>query len=157
MRNFPAARIEAHDHPTATRRNTCVFNGLTSIIREATLLPKNFAAGSGGRMSQVQSKIVTQLLHDWHGGDDEALRAVVPLVYDELRRVAHHYLRKERPDHTLQSAALVHEAYLRLKKQGAANFENRAHFLAICAQLMRQILVEYARSRNTAKRMEAIG
>jgi RNA polymerase sigma factor (TIGR02999 family) len=102
-------------------------------------------------MSQVQSKIVTQLLHDWHGGDDEALRAVVPLVYDELRRAAHNYLRKERPDHTLQSTALVHEAYLRLEKQGAAKFENRAHFLAICA-LMRQILVEYARSRNTAKR-----
>ena len=103
-------------------------------------------------MSQAQSKIVTQLLDDWHAGDDEALRAVVPLVYDELRRVAHRYLRKERADHTLQSTALVHEAYLRLEKQGAAKFENRAHFLAICAQLMRQILVEYARSRDAAKR-----
>ena len=122
----------------------------------------NFAAGSGGSLSQlqskqvqserVQSKIVTQLLQDWHGGDNEALRAVVPLVYEELRRVAHHYLRQERADHTLQSAALVHEAYLRLEKQGSAKFENRAHFLAICAQLMRQILVEYARSRNRVKR-----
>jgi len=103
-------------------------------------------------LSEVPSKIVTQLLEDWRAGDDEALRAIIPHVYDELRRVAHNYLRKERADHTLQSTALVHEAYLRLEKQGTAKFENRAHFLAICAQLMRQILVEYARSRNTAKR-----
>jgi RNA polymerase sigma factor (TIGR02999 family) len=103
-------------------------------------------------LPQVPSKIVSQLLADWHAGDDEALRAVVPLVYDELRRVAHHYLRKERPGHTLQSTALVNEAYLRLEKQGASPIQNRAHFLAICAQLMRQILVEYARSRKTAKR-----
>jgi len=103
-------------------------------------------------LSEVPSKIVTQLLKDWRAGDDEAFRAIIPLVYDELRRVAHQYLRRERADHTLQSTALVHEAYLRLEKQGAAKFENRAHFMAICAQLMRQILVEYARSRNTAKR-----
>jgi RNA polymerase sigma factor (TIGR02999 family) len=95
---------------------------------------------------------VSKLLRNWYAADEEAWRSAVPLVYDELRRIAHHYLRKERPDHTLQSAALVHEAYLRLEKQGAAQFENRAHFLAICAQLMRQILVEYARSRHAAKR-----
>jgi len=77
---------------------------------------------------------------------------VIPLVYDELRRMAHHYLQKERPDHTLQSTALVHEAYLRLEKQGVAQFQNREHFLAICAHLMRQILVEYARRRNADKR-----
>ena len=92
------------------------------------------------------------MLANWRAGDDEALHAVLPLVYDELRRVAHHYLRNERPGHTLQSTALVHEAYLRLEKQGAAEFKNREHFLAICAQLMRQILVEYARSRRAAKR-----
>jgi RNA polymerase sigma factor (TIGR02999 family) len=103
-------------------------------------------------LSQVQSKIVTQLLEDWRAGDDEAFRAVIPLVYNELRRVAHQYLRRERAGHTLQSTALVHEAYLQLEKQGGAKIENRAHFLAICAQLMRQILVQYARSRNTAKR-----
>jgi len=73
-------------------------------------------------------------------------------VYEELRQVAHRYLRQERPDHTLQSTALVHETYMRLEKQGAAQFQNREHFIAICAQLMRQILVEYARSRNAAKR-----
>ena len=103
-------------------------------------------------LSQLPPKTVSELLANWHAGDEEALRAVVPLVYDELRRIAHHYLRNERPDHTLQSTALVHEAYLRLEKQGAAPFQNREHFLAICAQLMRQILVEYARSRNAAKR-----
>jgi RNA polymerase sigma factor (TIGR02999 family) len=103
-------------------------------------------------LSQVQSKFVIQLLDDCQAGAVEPLRAVVPLVYDELRRVAHYHLRKERADHTLQSTALVHEAYLRLEKQGAAKFENRAHLLAICAQLMRQILVEYARSRNRVKR-----
>ncbi|HSZ62808.1 MAG TPA: sigma-70 family RNA polymerase sigma factor [Terriglobales bacterium] len=116
------------------------------------MLPKNSEDASGGLLSQVESKIVKQLLDEWHAGEDEALRALVPLVYAELRRVAHQYLRKERADHTLQSTALVHEAYLRLEKQGAAKFENRAHFLAICARLMRQILVDYGRSRDTAKR-----
>jgi RNA polymerase sigma factor (TIGR02999 family) len=91
-------------------------------------------------LSELPSETVSRLLANWYAGDDQALRAAVPLVYDELRRAAHHYLRSERPDHTLQSTALVHEAYLRLEKQGAAPFQNRAHFLAICAQLMRQIL-----------------
>ena len=103
-------------------------------------------------MSQLPPKTVSELLANWRAGDDEALRAAVPFVYDELRRIAHHYLQKERPGHTLQSTALVHEAYLRLEKQGAAPFQNREHFLAVCAQLMRQILVEYARSRKAAKR-----
>jgi RNA polymerase sigma factor (TIGR02999 family) len=103
-------------------------------------------------MSQPQSKSVSELLASCHVGNDQALQAVLPLVYNELRRLAHHYLQKERPGHTLQSTALVHEAYLRLQKQGTVNFENRPHFLAICAQLMRQILVEYARSRHAAKR-----
>lgn len=103
-------------------------------------------------MSPVPPKTVSELLANWRSGDDEALCAVVPLVYDELRQVAHRYLRQERPDHTLQSTALVHEAYLRLEKQGAGRFQNREHLIAICAQLMRQILVDYARSRNAAKR-----
>ncbi len=103
-------------------------------------------------MSELPPKTVSKLLANWNAGDNEALRAAVPLVYDELRRVAHHYLRNERQGHTLQSTALVHEAYMRLEKQGAAPFQNREHFLAICAQLMRQILVEYARGRNAAKR-----
>jgi len=103
-------------------------------------------------LSQLRVKTVSESLVNWHAGDVGALDAQIPLVYQELRRIAHNYLRNERPGHTLQSTALVHEAYLRLEKQGAAHFENREHFLAICAQLMRQILVDYARNRNAAKR-----
>jgi RNA polymerase sigma factor (TIGR02999 family) len=103
-------------------------------------------------VSSLSPNSVTLLLEQWQAGDNEGLRAVLPLVYDELRRLAHHYMRGERPDHTLQSTALVHEAYLRLEKQGAAEFNDRSHFVAICAQLMRQILVEYARGHRAAKR-----
>ena len=127
------------------------FNKLTLVVAAAMSL-QAFRAELGARLSELPSKNVSTLLANWCAGDGEALRAAVPLVYDEHRRVAHHYLRNERPGHTLQSTALVHEAYLRLEKQGAAPFQNRAHFLAICAQLMRQILVEYARNRNAAKR-----
>ncbi len=101
---------------------------------------------------QTSSNLVTQLLTKWRAGDEQAIQELVPLVYDELRRMAHRYLRQERPDHTLQSTALVHEAYIRLLKQRDKKFENRAHFLAIAAKLMRQILVEYARTRKAAKR-----
>jgi RNA polymerase sigma factor (TIGR02999 family) len=106
----------------------------------------------GGWVSKLPSDTLSELLANWQAGDDKALRAVFPLVYDELRRLARDYLRRERPNHTLQSAALVHEAYLRLAKQGTNQFENREHFLAICAQLMRQILVESVRRRRAAKR-----
>jgi RNA polymerase sigma factor (TIGR02999 family) len=105
-----------------------------------------------GNVTVSQSNSVSQLLAQWRAGDDKAFQALVPLVYDELRKLARRYLRKERPGHTLQSTALVHEAYLRLQKQRAVSFRNRPHFLAICAELMRQILVEYARSRAAAKR-----
>jgi RNA polymerase sigma factor (TIGR02999 family) len=101
---------------------------------------------------QPLPNLVTELLGKWRAGDQEALGTLVPLVYNELREVAHRYLRHERPDHTLQSTALVHEAYLRLQERGAQKFENRAHFFAIAAQLMRQILVDYARHRNAGKR-----
>ena len=103
-------------------------------------------------MPESSSQPVSALLAQWQAGDEEALGALLPIVYDELRRLAHRYLQKERPGHTLQSTALVHEAYLRLIKQGEKEFENRAHFFAICAQLMRQILVEHARSQRAAKR-----
>jgi len=103
-------------------------------------------------LEKLPSQTISKLLANWHEGDEQALHRVLPLVYNELRRTAHRYLRNERPDHTLQSTALVHEAYLRLEKQGTPPFQNRAHFLAVCAQLMRQILVEYARTRNAAKR-----
>ena len=103
-------------------------------------------------VSQALSQPVTQLLAAWANGDEGALQSLVPLVYNELRRQARRYLQKERPDHTLQGTALVHEAYLRLCNQQPAQFENREHFFAIAAQLMRQILVEHARRRGAAKR-----
>ena len=99
----------------------------------------------------MDSQPVSELLAKWQGGDEEALRALVPIVYNELRRLAHHCLQREHPGHTLQSTALVHEAYLRLTKR-TTPFENSDHFFAIASQLMRQILVDYARTRRAAKR-----
>jgi RNA polymerase sigma factor (TIGR02999 family) len=95
---------------------------------------------------------VTQLLVDWGKGNKEALDKLIPLVYDELRRLADHYLRRERPDHTLQPTALVHEAYLRLVNQRNVDWHNRAQFFGIAAELMRRILLEHARSHHAAKR-----
>ena len=95
---------------------------------------------------------VTALLRDWSGGDRQALERLMPLVYGELRRLAASYLRAERPDHTLQPTALVHEAYLRLVDQRSVSWANRAHFFGIAAQLMRRILVDHARKRQAAKR-----
>ena len=103
-------------------------------------------------MPHDSSPSLTELLAKWYDGDEESLRLLLPSVYNELRRVAHFHLRKERPDHTLQSTALVHEAYLRLIKQDPIRFENREHFFAVAAHMMRQILVDYARQRNAAKR-----
>ena len=95
---------------------------------------------------------VTELLARWRQGDQEALEAIVPLVYKELHDLAHGYLRREHPGHTLQSMALVHEAYLRLVDQKPLDINDRSHFIAVAARLMRQILVDYARSRGAAKR-----
>src|SRR5712691_3075075 len=95
---------------------------------------------------------VTQWLIDWRNGKQEALAQMMPLVYDELRRLADRYLQRERPDHTLQATALVHEAYLQLVGQTDVRWENRAHLLGIAANLMRQILVQHARSHHRAKR-----
>jgi RNA polymerase sigma factor (TIGR02999 family) len=95
---------------------------------------------------------VSELLVNWGQGNQEARDALIPLVYDELRRVARRYLRHERPDHTLQSAALVHEAYLRLVHQESPEWQNRTHFFGVAAQLMRHILVDHARNRLAAKR-----
>ena len=95
---------------------------------------------------------VTQLLIAWGNGDRAALDRLMPLVYEELRRLARHYMSRERPGHTLQTTALVNEAYLRLVGQESMRWENRAHFFGIAAHLMRQILVDHARSRLAAKR-----
>src|SRR5689334_18679453 len=97
-------------------------------------------------------KPITELLIEWRDGDETALNRLMPLVYDELRRMASHYLRRERPEHTLQTAALVNEAYLKLVDHKGMRWQNRAHFYAVAAQAMRRILVDYARSRRAAKR-----
>lgn len=88
------------------------------------------------------------LLRAWSGGDRHALEELTPIVYAELRRLARHYMSRERPDNTLQATALVNEAYLRLVDYNRMSWENRAHFFAVCAQLMRRILVDHARGRN---------
>jgi len=95
---------------------------------------------------------VTDLLARWSGGDLNAREALIPLVYDELRRLARSFLARQRPDHTLQSTALVHEAYMRMVGHTSVHFENRGHFFAVAAQLMRRILVDHARKHNAAKR-----
>ena len=95
---------------------------------------------------------ITGLLHRWVKGDEKALDEVVPVVYEELRRLAHYHLKSERPDHTLQSTALVHEAFMRMMGSQPAQFQNRAHFIAIASRLMRQVLVDYARERRAGKR-----
>jgi len=95
---------------------------------------------------------VTQLLAEWSDGDNAALVELTPLVYEELRRLAHHFMEGQRPDHTLQTTALVDEAYLRLADQTKPSWQNRAHFFAVAARAMRQILVNYARSKRAQKR-----
>jgi RNA polymerase sigma factor (TIGR02999 family) len=141
----------------------CATNGLpvfgehsrlTSNLHSITFADKFEVLGRtcGVPVSESASQPISALLSKWRAGDKQALEVLIPLVYQELRRIAQHHLRQERPDHTLQSTALVHEAYLRLMKQGAADIENRTHFLAVASRLMRQILVDHARGHRAAKR-----
>lgn len=102
-------------------------------------------------MSDSSSHEVTQILQEWNTSDDAQAR-LMPLVYDELRRLAQRYLRRERPDHTLQPTALVHEAYLRLVDQSRVEWQNRAHFYHVAAQMMRRILIDHARAHASEKR-----
>jgi len=95
---------------------------------------------------------VTQLLADWAAGDKTALERLMPLVYEELRAIAHRHMRRERPGQLLQTTALVNEAYLRMVDQRNARLQNRVHFFAIASQLMRRVLVDHARSRRRARR-----
>ena len=95
---------------------------------------------------------ITQLLQAWNQGDQGAIEKLVPLVYDELHRLAQRYMADERPEHTLQTTELVNEAYMRLVDSAHANWESRAHFFGVCAQVMRRILVDWARSRHAQKR-----
>jgi len=103
-------------------------------------------------MPLSHSENVTGLLVDWRNGDQTAYERLVPMVYAELHRLAHHYMSRERADHTLQTTALVNEAYVRLVDQKRTNWQNRAQFFGICAELMRRILVDYARQHQNQKR-----
>src|SRR5678815_5820670 len=100
----------------------------------------------------VSQQRVTDLLTRWSNGDDAALAELTPLIYEELRRLAHRHMGGERPGHTLQTTALVNEAYLRLADQTNPRWQNRAHFFAVAARAMRQIVVDYARSQRSQKR-----
>ena len=136
-------------------RCALVFHSrLTCYPHCISLLATDFdcANGEGERVPEPPSQPISAMLDRWRAGDQEALQALIPLVYQELRCIAQHHLRQERPDHTLQSTALVHEAYLRLMQQRPADIENRAHFLAVASRLMRQILVDHARRHRAAKR-----
>lgn len=104
------------------------------------------------KMPPLPTKNVSQLLIAWSEGDEAALEQLTPLVYDELHRLARRYMRRESPGHTLQTSALVNEAYLRLVDQRQVRWQNRSHFFGIAAQLMRRILVDHARSHRRAKR-----
>jgi RNA polymerase sigma-70 factor (ECF subfamily) len=108
------------------------------------------AAKAGSAQAVLQE--VTKLLADWSHGDSEALGKLTPFVYEELRRLAHRYMEGQRSDHTLQTTALVNEAYLRLADQKRANFTNRSHFFAVAAKAMRQILVNHAKAAQRQKR-----
>ncbi len=103
-------------------------------------------------MGALSQKQITQMLVDWGNGDQAALEKLTPLVYGELHRLARRYMGRERPGHTLQTSALVNEVYIRLIDWKNIHWQNRAHFFAVSAQLMRRILVDFARSRNYAKR-----
>jgi RNA polymerase sigma factor (TIGR02999 family) len=103
-------------------------------------------------MAEAENSRITQLLRAWRGGDQEALERLTPLVYAELRKIAHGYMRSEREGATLQATALVHEAFLRMAGAGATDWQDRAHFFAVAAQMMRRILIDAARARVRAKR-----
>jgi RNA polymerase sigma-70 factor, ECF subfamily len=103
-------------------------------------------------MQSIDSHQITLLLADWSNGDKLALEQLMPLVYEELRRMARGYMRRQPSGHTFQTTELIHEAYLRIAKQKDQNWQNRAHFFGVAAQAMRHILVDYARSKNSQKR-----
>lgn len=103
-------------------------------------------------MSEYENNQLTELLLAWNEGDNAALETLMPIVYEELRQIARRYMRKERQNHTLQTSALINEAYLRLIEQKNVRWQNRAQFFALSSQMMRRILVDYARTRGYAKR-----
>jgi RNA polymerase sigma factor (TIGR02999 family) len=137
--------VTASCHPTDSL-------DISPALPQHVWLTRSVCCTTFAGMSDLRSQPVSALLSKWRSGDQEAFQVLLSLVYQELRRIAQYHLKQERPDHTLQSTALVHEAYLRLMKQDPAEFANRAHFMAVASRLMRQILVDHARGHRAAKR-----
>jgi RNA polymerase sigma factor (TIGR02999 family) len=136
--------------------NCCQVNeSATRFVGETESLEEAVQEGAHNTPPDIDE--VSQLILHWADGDQAALDRLMPLVYDELRRLAHHYMRCEHPGHTLQTTALVDEAYLRLVDQTHTHWKGRAQFFGIAAQLMRRILVDHARSHLYAKREGARG
>jgi RNA polymerase sigma factor (TIGR02999 family) len=132
-----------------------VFSNCRLIVMPISVLYSlAFTTNHGARNPLDEQRVdnVTQLLIEVSKGDREAVDLLLPVIYDELRKLAANYLRRERPDHTLQPTALVHEAYLRLVNKTRANWQNRAHFFGVAAQIMRRLLVDHARKHNAEKR-----
>ena len=127
------------------------FDGMPGCKKPASMLTFEARAGHMTTPSASQQE-VTQLLADWSDGDEGALDKLIPLVQPELHRLAHHYMRRERAGHTLQTTALLNEAYLQLVDDSTRNWQNRTHFMAGAAQLMRRIMVDHARERCSLKR-----
>src|SRR4029434_6091056 len=127
---------------------TCRMNGEPGLAKGS----RRRISDPEGVRGPADAQEVTQLLADWSHGDQAALQKLTPLVYEELRRLAHRYMEAQHPGHTLQTTALVHEAYVRLVGQRRPSFANRSHFLAVAAKAMRQILVDHARTAQRQRR-----
>jgi len=136
----------ARESPSIRQAIRATFGHSTTCAsnRRRSTVYNTYSVGEAGE--------ITQILSDSRAGDGQALQKLIPIVYGELRRLANYYLQQERTDHTLQATALVHEAYLRLAGSKGLDFQNRAHFFAVAAQVMRNLLVDYARARRRAKR-----
>ncbi len=130
----------------------CVFRRAATECGRLFLLDIRTLFPRGDFMQNPTAQAITGLLLDWSKGDEAALAQLLPVVYQELHKLAQHYLGKERSGHTLQPTALIHEAYLRLIQQHVEQWDGRAHFYGVAARLMRQILVEHARARQAEKR-----
>lgn len=134
-------------------RRRRLFIDRRSTLEYPHLLPSScFLPVEGSAVGDLLSQNITHLLKEWSDGDERALDRLTPLVYEELRQQAARYLRRERPGHTLQTTALIHEAYLRLIDAKDVQWQSRAHFFAIAANLMRRILVDHSRRRDAEKR-----
>ena len=137
-------------------RNRAIFSALNPKTTVSSLLLSIYEQIAGtvpkSSMKNVAIPQITELLDQWSLGKRQAFDDLLPVVEGELRRMAHRYMSRERPGHTLQTTALVNEAYMRLVDQDKVSWQNRAHFFAITARIMRQILVDYARRKNYAKR-----